>query len=67
MFSEALKGRHLFGLDLALTELPNAQRTCSQGCALGYHMLPFQGNVGIRFQVRVEIFGDRVFAPLALA
>jgi hypothetical protein len=43
---EALKGRHYMTRQpyRALSELHTFVGMPSQGCALGYHLLPFQGN-----------------------
>jgi hypothetical protein len=43
--AQALKGRHTCSdPDCALLELQSSVGTPTQGCALGYHILPFQGN-----------------------
>jgi hypothetical protein len=45
--AQALKGRDTCSeLYCALSELRSFVGTLSQGCALGYHMLPFQGMSG---------------------
>ena len=40
---KALKERDGADEDVALSGLPRIERFITQGCALGYHIVPFQG------------------------